>query len=79
MSKEKDTRAGGPTGSKKAAGPVLASDVTLAETSARGCRFPTKKNREDQHLFCNKPSVPGKSFCQEHCDIVYINEAEKSK
>jgi hypothetical protein len=37
-----------------------------------GCRFAVKWDRHTgRHLFCNKVSVPNRSFCEKHYSIVY--------
>jgi GcrA cell cycle regulator len=37
-----------------------------------GCKFAVDwDHKEKRHLFCNKTSVPNKSFCSQHYDVVY--------
>ena len=46
--------------------------VPLVSCDTDGCRFAVKWDRKaHRHLFCNKPSVPNRSFCEKHYGIVY--------
>ncbi len=46
--------------------------VPLVLCDNNGCRFAVKWDRHtSRHLFCNKSSVPNKSFCETHYSVVY--------
>ena len=40
-------------------------DILLGDVDRDGCRFATGAH-ERLHLFCNAPSIPGQSWCEEH-------------
>ena len=45
----------------------------VRETSPKGCYWPMwDKDPGPNPQFCNKPRLPGESYCQHHYDISYV-------
>ena len=40
------------------------------------CQWPIGDPHEKEFRFCEASVVVGKPYCQEHCDIAYIDEKE---
>ena len=40
------------------------------------CQWPIGDPQEKEFRFCDALTVEGKPYCQEHCDIAYIDEKE---
>ena len=40
------------------------------------CQWPIGDPQEKDFLFCDSLTVVGKPYCQEHCEIAYIDERE---
>ena len=43
------------------------------------CQWPIGDPQEKEFRFCKALTVVGKPYCQEHCDIAYIDEKELKK
>tara|TARA_B000000475_G_scaffold270743_1_gene267018 strand:- start:733 stop:996 length:264 start_codon:yes stop_codon:yes gene_type:complete len=43
------------------------------------CQWPIGDPQEKDFHFCEAINVVGKPYCQEHCDIAYIDERELKK
>ena len=43
------------------------------------CQWPVGDPQEKDFHFCDAINVVGKPYCQEHCDIAYIDERELKK
>ena len=43
------------------------------------CQWPIGDPQEKDFYFCNAETVTGKSYCQEHYDVAYIDERELKK
>lgn len=55
--------------------------VPIGECDPDGCRFAVTRKHVNpwQHRFCNKPVIPGTSWCDEHASTVGLTEADKQK
>ena len=40
------------------------------------CQWPIGDPQEKDFSFCEVSTVVGKPYCQEHCDVAYIDEKE---
>ena len=40
------------------------------------CQWPIGDPQEKEFRFCDALTIIGKPYCQEHCDIAYIDERE---
>ena len=40
------------------------------------CQWPIGDPQEKEFRFCDALTAEGKPYCQEHCDIAYIDEKE---
>ena len=40
------------------------------------CQWPIGDPQEKDFRFCEASTVVGKPYCQEHCDVAYIDEKE---
>ena len=40
------------------------------------CQWPIGDPQEKEFRFCDALTAEGKPYCQEHCDIAYIDERE---
>ena len=43
------------------------------------CQWPIGDPQEKDFHFCDADIVVGKPYCQEHCDVAYIDEKEFRK
>ena len=54
--------------------------VALLELDLNGCRFPVNKAAKDeQHLFCNAPQMPGSSYCEACHSKCYVKPHRSTK
>ena len=40
------------------------------------CQWPIGDPQEKYFRFCEASTIVGKPYCQEHCDVAYIDEKE---
>ena len=43
------------------------------------CQWPIGDPQEKEFHFCEADTVTGKPYCQNHCDVAYIDEKELKK
>ena len=43
------------------------------------CQWPIGDPQEKEFHFCEAKTVVAKPYCQEHCDVAYIDERELKK
>ena len=43
------------------------------------CQWPIGDPQEKNFHFCDTANVVGKPYCQQHCDLAYIDERELKK
>ena len=43
------------------------------------CQWPIGDPQEKDFHFCDLDTVPGKPYCQDHCNVAYIDEKELKK
>ena len=43
------------------------------------CQWPIGDPQEKDFHFCDTTNVEGKPYCQQHCDLAYIDERELRK
>lgn len=55
--------------------------VSFVELAPNGCRFPVNKSRskDDPHLFCNAPKMPGSSYCPDCHARCYVKPHRTNK
>ena len=46
------------------------------EHTFSSCQWPIGDPHEKDFRFCEASTVVGKPYCQEHCDVAYIDEKE---
>jgi GcrA cell cycle regulator len=45
--------------------------LTLADMSARNCRWPSGDPQHEDFQFCGRAVRDGKPYCAEHCNVAY--------
>lgn len=45
--------------------------VKLVDLKPTSCRWPEGDPKDPDFHFCGKEAVPGKSYCDEHCQVAY--------
>lgn len=51
--------------------PPVEGAIMLIDTKENQCRFPRSIYPSDKMYVCGKPTLPGKSWCQEHAKLVW--------
>ncbi len=53
--------------------------VQLEDLGPNMCRWPHGDPGDPDFQFCGKPIVPGKPYCEEHCQRAYVQPGKSSQ
>ena len=54
-------------------------DQNKATHTFSSCQWPIGDPQEKDFHFCDTTNLEGKPYCQQHCDLAYIDERELKK